>query len=366
MITEPRTPPLWALIFICSFAAFCALLPADAIPAIAAFFRVSADQAESIITGYLFGYGLGPLLYAPLSNRFGRKKALLLGLGVALIGMALSLLALSSHGLGLMVAGRFIAGIGASAGLTLGMVILKDTASEQQARKIYSYIVVAFAFAPAMALAVGGMLTEYVGIVSIFILMPVLVLLLAAVTWSIDESYRGQPIPLRVGSISSSYLLVLKQPLVMLLVLILSMASAATYVFNGLSPIIAIGQLHLSSSLYGNLAIIPSFGFLLGGFISSTLSSRYDVRTATRLGIVLLVCGSVMMVLAFLADWISLVSMLLPAMVMFTGVAIVIPNTSMSALSVAKDSAAAASVLVALVALASTTGNATGLRLPIF
>ena len=348
MMTSPRTPALWQLIFICSIAAFCALLPADAIPAIAAFFHASADQAESIITWYLLGYGIGPLLYAPLSNRYGRKPALFIGLGIAVVGMGLSLVALGSHLLWLMSLGRFIAAVGTSAGLTLGMVILKDTASAEQARKMYSYIVVIFAFAPAIALAIGGMLAEYVGITAIFVLMPILALLLAMVVYTIDESYQEKPIPLRITTIAKGYLSVLVQPIVMLLIVILSMASAVTYVFNGISPIIAITQLHLSASLFGNLAIIPSLGLFIGGIISSRLSTRWNARRSARLGLILMLIGSALMTLAFIAHWVTLISLLIPAMIAFTGSAIVIPNTSMTALSIANNSAATASVLSSL------------------
>ncbi len=348
MTTSPKTPALWKLIFICSIAAFCALLPADAIPAIAAFFHASTDHAEQVITWYLLGYGLGPLLYAPLSNRFGRKPALLTGLGIAGVGMLLSLAALSSHLLWLMTLGRLIAGIGASAGLTLGMVILKETASTEQARKMYSYIVVIFAFAPAIALAIGGTLTQYIGITAIFILMPILTLLLAMVVLTIDESYQDKPVPLRINAIANSYLSVLKQPIVMLLVLIFSMAGAAMYVFNGISPLIAINQLHISASLYGNLAIIPSMGIFLGGMISSQLSTRWKARSSTRLGLLLMFIGSALMTLAFMIQGPTLINLLIPTMITFTGAAIVIPNTSMTALSIANDPAATASVLSAL------------------
>ena len=72
---QVASPALWKLVIFGSIASFCALLPADAVPALAQLFHISSDTAEGVLSWFLFGYGIGPLVYGPLANRFGRKKS---------------------------------------------------------------------------------------------------------------------------------------------------------------------------------------------------------------------------------------------------------------------------------------------------
>ena len=69
--------------------AFFALLLAAAVPAIAHYYQVTAAHAEGVMSWYLLGYGICPLTYAPLANRYGRKAALLIGFTLALLAFAL-------------------------------------------------------------------------------------------------------------------------------------------------------------------------------------------------------------------------------------------------------------------------------------
>ena len=74
--------PLVTLLLMISFASVNAVLFTPALPNIAHFFAISDSIAQQTITWFLIGYAVGQLLYGPLANRFGRKKALFAGVSL--------------------------------------------------------------------------------------------------------------------------------------------------------------------------------------------------------------------------------------------------------------------------------------------
>ena len=68
---------------------------------------------------YLLMVGLGQLVFGPVSDRFGRRLTLLVGLGLYLLG---SVLASVAPNLEFLLLARFIQGLGASAAMVLSLI----------------------------------------------------------------------------------------------------------------------------------------------------------------------------------------------------------------------------------------------------
>ena len=342
---QVASPALWKLVIFGSIASFCALLPADAVPALAQLFHISSDTAEGVLSWFLFGYGIGPLVYGPLANRFGRKKSLLIGLCIGLAGIGLSIISLATNSFELMLIGRLIAGIGTSSGLVIAMVILNETNNPVEARRKYSIVILFFAFAPSLALATGGILTEHISASSVFNFMLALIIALIATAITLEETYQGQPIPIEIGSITRNFAQALSSRLFILITLILGGASAGMYIFNGLSPLVAINTLHISPQTYGELSLIASLGLFCGALLSSRLANVFTARQNIVIALIHSLLGSLIMLLAFMFNAINLYTLLIPAFLIFFGAAIIVPNSSMTALAAADNPAIAASAM---------------------
>ena len=362
---KTETPALWKLILICTTASFFALLPANGVSIIASYFNISPNLAAGVLSWFLLGYGVGPLIYAPLANRLGRKRALMVGFSVALAACLGSIIAAWLHSLSLLLITRFIAGIGTSAGLVIGMLMISDTADEKESRKIFAMIVLFFSFAPSIAIACGSIMTKYLGLQPLFIIMSAIMLLWIFLVTSLEETMQGQHKKINIADTMRSYNKLLIQRKFILPALLMTIASSLMYVFNGLSPLIAISQLHLSVVTYGNLAIIPSLGLFIGAILSSRLSSHLDAKSCMLIGLAISSLGAISLYACFLLHALNVWTLLFNAMLLFMGAAIIIPNASMSAISSASDAAAASSVLNSqTLILSSLAVSASSLLLP--
>src|SRR6185312_15459727 len=93
------------------------------LPAISETLGISGNDVQHTLTFYLLGFSVSQLIYGPLSDTYGRKKILIGGLIVFLLGNTAC--ALTSSPL-VLQGGRLIAGAGAGACGVLNRAIASD------------------------------------------------------------------------------------------------------------------------------------------------------------------------------------------------------------------------------------------------
>lgn len=182
-------PVLAILLFIVSFPSVLAVLYTPALPTIVQKMGISEAQAQATLSVFLIGYAIGVLPYGPLSNCFGRKKALYAGAWIALFGACLAIMATALSCFWMLILGRFITAFGCSAGLKIAFTIIGDLYEKKEATKKTSAIILAFAIAPNLAIAIGGFLTQFFGWKSCFYFMSLYCCLILFLATRLPETY---------------------------------------------------------------------------------------------------------------------------------------------------------------------------------
>jgi DHA1 family bicyclomycin/chloramphenicol resistance-like MFS transporter len=107
-----------------------------------------------VVTSFFFGLALGPWLYGPASDRFGRRAPLFAGLALYLV---CSLAAAFAPSLGAMLVIRFIWGLGAGASRVLSMALVRDRYEGDTMARLMSLIMAVFLLVPILAPAFGAL-----------------------------------------------------------------------------------------------------------------------------------------------------------------------------------------------------------------
>jgi MFS transporter, DHA1 family, multidrug resistance protein len=162
----PRRPPLSRREFVALMASCMGMaalsidLMLPAFPDARADFGLPADSTQTswIITAFFLGLASGQLVYGPLSDRYGRKPLLYIGLGVMSLGAALSALAPS---LGVLVACRVLWGIGAAAPRSLALAMVRDTFAGDRMARTMSHIMATFVLVPVLAPGLGSVVLSF-------------------------------------------------------------------------------------------------------------------------------------------------------------------------------------------------------------
>lgn len=180
-----------------------------AMPQMQEHFATSSSWIQGTLAIFLIGLSVGQLVYGPITDRFGRRWPLLIGMACFLAGSLLIVLAPNIHTL---LAGRLLQAVGAAAALVIPRAIIADLFDEASAAKMYAMLMVIMSLGPVLAPLAGEMLAEHAGWQSIFLVLSAFgALCLIAIYCQIEESLppaRRQHIP--VQAFLGGYMALLK------------------------------------------------------------------------------------------------------------------------------------------------------------
>ena len=120
-----------------------------------------ADDSTAVaglVTMFLFGLAVSQVFFGVLSDRFGRKPILYVGIAIYVAGAAASMLAPT---LGWLLAGRFVWGIGAAAPRMTTLSVLRDTYTGERMARALSFVMAIFILVPIVAPSIGAVLTDW-------------------------------------------------------------------------------------------------------------------------------------------------------------------------------------------------------------
>jgi len=118
-------------------------------------FGMAADSARIgwVVTAFFLGLALGPWLYGPASDRYGRRRPLVAGLCLYTLGAIVSALAPSFAWL---IVARFIWGLGAAGSRTLSLAMIRDRYEGESMARLMSMIMAVFLLVPVVAPSLGA------------------------------------------------------------------------------------------------------------------------------------------------------------------------------------------------------------------
>jgi MFS transporter, DHA1 family, multidrug resistance protein len=175
-----------------------------ALPAIGSSLGVLRSNDNQLIVSLLFlGFGVGQLFYGPLSDAVGRKPAAFVGLALFSAGCVLALM---SRNFPLMLAGRFLQGLGVAGPRTITLALVRDRFEGREMARVMSLITVVFILVPVVAPAIGQMVLAVSGWRAIFGVY--LAMGLVATVWFAMRQEETLPrerrIPLALGRVAAA------------------------------------------------------------------------------------------------------------------------------------------------------------------
>ncbi|WP_040794894.1 Bcr/CflA family efflux MFS transporter, partial [Nocardia higoensis] len=151
---------------------------------------VSSVTGQLTMTACMIGLALGQLTVGPLSDRFGRRTPLLIG--VAVYALA-SLLCALTPGAGTLIALRLVQGVAGGAGIVIARAIVRDLFETRAAARIFSLLAMVTGIAPVLAPVLGGQLMHVTSWRGLFVALSLIgCALLIAALLAIEESHPNR------------------------------------------------------------------------------------------------------------------------------------------------------------------------------
>ena len=322
-----------------------------ALPAIQRGFGVDPGTAQLALSLSMVSIALATLIYGPLSDRYGRKPVLIVGLMLGAAGGALCMIAPNIE---LLIVGRIVQGGGAAAGMVLARAIVRDLFGSLHAAAVLAYLTMAMVVAPMVAPAIGGVLIDAIGWRANFgFAAAVTGAVIVAVLARLEESHTEPSLTAGPTAMARAFWRLLRLPMFRAYVFHGSMAMAMFFALVAAGPYVVIEVMDRPATEYGLYFILISLGFMLGNFLSARLSIGVGANrmivlggTVSLLGVLLAVC------LVGGLGWWTPLALFLPTTVAALGNGLSMPNTQAGAISVEPSITGAASGLMGFVQMA--------------
>jgi len=332
-----------------------------AIPQLIESLGANISQGQLTLSIFLLGFASGQLFYGSVSDRYGRKPVLYLGLAIYLIA---TLGCAAAQDIDTLIAARFVQGIGGASGPVLARAIVSDSYSRRDAARVMAAIAGAMALVPAIAPVFGSWLLYVFTWRAHFILLLVLGLITVIAVTRLQESCKtiGDS-PLKLSHILSQFSLCLSKRNFVGYALCGGATYAAMFCYISTTSFIMIELLSVEPEYFGYTFMSVVFGYIAGAMISSRLVNSWGTIRVLALGqSVGLSAAGLLLVLA-LFDVYRLIPVLFTFFLVFMSGGLCLSIGQMGAISeLPKDAGKASSVFGFLqITLAALLGYLVGL-----
>jgi len=121
--------------------------------------QVAPSLAQITLTACLIGLAAGQLIVGPMSDRFGRRRPLLIGLGVYIVAAVLCSVSVSIE---MLIAARFVQGLAGATGMVIAQASGRDRLSGPRLTRYYGSIAVITGSAAFVGPLLGGQLAALI------------------------------------------------------------------------------------------------------------------------------------------------------------------------------------------------------------
>ncbi|MBN2910329.1 multidrug effflux MFS transporter [Polycladomyces sp. WAk] len=293
------------------------------LPKMTAFFHTTQSQVQLTISLYAVGYAVSVLVCGILSDRFGRKPILIVGMTMYTVATGVALFAQS---IVTLIVCRFFQALGGCCGTVIARLITKDVYQDHDQIRVLTCLSTAIAVTPAVAPVVGGALeTLYGWHLSFAVLLVLSVCMLVVMCFGFSETHLNRNHQINLRTVFRSYGYLLTNRYFLAYCLALSLAWCAYFSFISYSPHVLQHLLGVSPVFYGVCFALVVVGYITGTTLTRKLSGKWGLDRMILYGSILSVVASLFLFVVNTFVGLSVAGIVLPMMVVMIGVGAIFP-----------------------------------------
>ncbi len=315
-----------------------------ALPQMAGELHAADSTVQLTLSAFIIGLALGQLILGPLSDAVGRRKPLVAGLALYMVGSVLCALAPSAD---LLIAARAVQAFGAAAGIVIARATVRDLYSGTAMTKFFSLLMLVNGLAPILAPIIGGQILNWTSWRGVFVCLTVFgAILLAVVFFLLPEPLpEERRTPARFGSVMRTYASLLADRSFLGYALASGLMFGSLFAYISGSSFALQGVYGLSPQDYSLVFGLNGIGIVLVGQLNGRIVGRFPERKLLTVGLVVAAIAGFGVLTAVAMD-LSLVGLLIPLFILVSSIGMVAPNASSLALAEQARSAGSASALL--------------------
>lgn len=279
----------------------------SAFPMMAKYFNTTVAHVSVTLSSYFIGLASGQLIYGPLMDRFGRKKPLLIGLGIYILA---SFACSFADTVDQLIFLRVIQAMGGCSASVAAFAMVRDLFGPKESAKVLSTLILILGASPLLAPTIGGYLATYFGWKSVFTVLTIgSFILTMVVAFVLPESHKADKTHiLRPGPIARNYLSIMKNPVFYSYALAGAVGFSGLFVYLAASPTIFMEIFGVSEQVYGWIFAFIAAGLIGTSQLNVVLLKKYTNEQILFSALSLLSLTSVVFFVCALNGWYNVYS----------------------------------------------------------
>ncbi len=319
-----------------------------ALPQVGDALRAPSSTVQLTLTACLAGMALGQLVVGPLSDRWGRRRPLLIGMVIYVVATVLCAFA---PNVGLLIAFRLVQGLAGAAGIVISRAVCRDLYDGLAMARFFSTLLLISGVAPIVAPTIGGQILRLTDWRGVFVVCTVIGVLLTFVVWRrLHETLP--PERRHSGELSSTFGAMrglLADRVFTGYVLAGGFAFAALFTYVSASSFVVQDVYGASPQTFSLLFGLNSIGIVgVGQLNGKVLVGRVDMDKVLALGLTLITLSAAALVVLTSGAFgkAGLPEIAGSLFVLMAAMGLVLPTTNTKALLRTKKDAGSASALI--------------------
>ncbi|MEU0132599.1 Bcr/CflA family multidrug efflux MFS transporter [Streptomyces sp. NPDC006296] len=319
-----------------------------ALPEVTDALHAPAATVQLTLTACLTGMALGQLVVGPMSDRWGRRTPLLLGMVVYVLATAICAVAPTAE---LLIGFRLLQGLAGAAGIVISRAVVRDLYDGDEMARFFSTLMLISGVAPVVAPVIGGQVLQFTDWRGIFVVLTLVGVLLTLVVWKwlhetlpAEQRHTGG-----VGDALRTMRGLLADRVFTGYMIAGSLAFAALFAYVSASPFVVQEIYGASPQTFSLLFGINSIGLIAVGQINGKLLvGRVSLDKALGLGLAVISVAALALLLMTSGVFgeVGLVPVAVGLFVLMSAMGLAMPNTNTQALMRTRHAAGSASALL--------------------
>ncbi|MDP3636878.1 MAG: multidrug effflux MFS transporter [Azonexus sp.] len=288
-------------------------------------------QVQQTLSVYLLAFAVMTLWHGAISDRFGRRRVILIALGLFALASAGCAFASTIEQLWFW---RAMQGITAGAGIVISRAIVRDLYDGADAQRLMSQITMMFAIAPAIAPVIGGWLQTLFGWRSVFAFLVLSTAALGLACWKLlpETLPPEKRQSLKPAYLGRTYWKVLTSPAFLFACAAVSLNFGGFFVYILSAPVFLMQHLGIHETGFLWLFGPAMAGMIGGAWLSGRLAGNISLSRTIALGYLLMISAASINVALNLALPPALPWSVMPIFIYTLGMALTMPGLTILAL----------------------------------
>lgn len=304
---------------------------APIMPSLARGLSTSVAMVQLTLTLYLVAFAAAQLVHGPLSDRFGRKPILLVGIAIHVVG---SLAAMLAHSIGLLGLARFVQAIGVCAGPVVARAVVRDLFEGIEAARIMAAIGMAIAAAPAIGPVLGGHLDVWFDWRAVFLFQAAAGVAIGLVAWLVlvESNSRPDPQAFDLRPMARNFAMLARSRTFLGYAGLNACQLGGLFTFLAAAPFVFIDVIGLSPEIYGWTMLFTVTAYFVGSWLARRGVGRHGVARLVLRGALCSTFGGLSLFAVVAAGLVTVPTLIPPMMLITLGIGMSMPGAMTGAL----------------------------------